>query len=107
MAFANAHPAKPAPPEDRRCALCEQPSHLTFHHLVPKELHGKRRIRERYPLGVLRNHGIWICRSCHDFLHATYDEKTLGEQLNSLEALRADPAVARHVAWAAKQKRRV
>ncbi len=99
--------AKPPAPEDRRCALCEQPSHLTFHHLVPKDLHGKRWVRERRALATLRNHGIWICRSCHDFLHAQFDERTLGERLDTIEALRAEPAVIRHMAWASKQKRRV
>ena len=98
---------KPPLPQDRRCALCAQPSHLTFHHLIPKDLHRKRWVRERYPLPWLRNRGLWICRSCHTFLHRHFDERTLGERLHTLEALRAEPAVARHIAWASKQKRRV
>lgn len=99
--------SKPPAPGDTRCALCEQPSHLTFHHLVPKRLHDKRWVRERYDVATLRNRGIWICRSCHDFLHAAFDERTLAERLDSVETLREDPAVARHIAWASKQKRRV
>lgn len=98
---------RPPKPGDRRCALCGQPSHLTFHHLVPKELHRKRWVRERHSLQSLRNRGIWICRSCHSFLHRQFDERTLGERLDTVEALRAEPAVVRHVAWASRQKRRV
>ena len=97
----------PAIPEDRRCRLCERPSHLTFHHLVPKQMHGKRPVRQRYSEQALRHHGIWICRQCHDFVHATFDPRTLATQLDSLEALRLEPAVIRHVAWASKQRRRV
>lgn len=92
-------------PDDQRCTLCGQPSHLTFHHLVPKDQHDKRWVRERYAIETLRNRGIWICRPCHDFLHARFDERTLAERLDSIETLREEPAVARHIAWASKQRR--
>ena len=100
-------PQTPAMPDDGRCLLCEQPSHLTFHHLVPKQLHGKRQVRLRYSAQALRHHGIWICRACHTFLHATFDARTLATHLDSLDALRVEPAVMRHLTWASKQRRRV
>jgi 5-methylcytosine-specific restriction endonuclease McrA len=94
-------------PEDGRCTLCGQPSHLTFHHLVPKDLHDKRWVRGRYSIDALRNRGIWICRSCHDFLHRSFDERELAQRLDTVEKLRAEPAVAKHIAWASKQRRRI
>jgi hypothetical protein len=87
--------------------LCGQPSHLTFHHLVPKDLHDKRWVRQRYALQTLRTHGIWICRPCHDFLHAHFDQRTLAERLGTIEALRKEPAVEKHIAWASRQRRQV
>ncbi len=98
-------PAKPPAPEDGRCVLCGQPAHLTFHHLVPKRVHAKPWARQRYALEVLRTRGIWVCRSCHSFLHRQFDERTLGERLDSLEALRAEPSIARHIDWASRQRR--
>jgi hypothetical protein len=107
MSSGNPSTVKTAAPEDRRCMLCGQPSHLTFHHLVPKDLHDKRWVRERYSIETLRNRGIWICRPCHNFLHAKFDVRTLAEQLDSIETLRQEPAVAKHIAWASRQRRRV
>ena len=50
--------------------------------------------------------GIAVCGVCHKGLHALYDEMTLAKTLNTLDALKADPAVQKHVAWARKQKDR-
>jgi hypothetical protein len=49
--------------------------------------------------------GIDLCRLCHNGVHRLHDEMTLAKRLNSLEALRADPAVARHTNWVRRQKK--
>jgi hypothetical protein len=48
--------------------------------------------------------GITICHLCHKGLHRLYDEMTLAKCLSTLEALRADSAIQRHVAWVRKQR---
>ncbi len=45
-----------------------------------------------------------LCRRCHRGLHKLYSEMELGSRLNTEAALREDPAIARHVAWVARQK---
>lgn len=85
------------------CILCERDSHLTFHHLIPRKLHKRRRFAKSYTKDQL-NEGIMLCPRCHKGLHKLYSEMELGSRLNSASALKEDPAVAKHVAWVAKQK---
>ena len=85
------------------CALCQRETTLTFHHLIPRKMHRRARFRKEHEREAL-NRGIDICGRCHKGVHRLHDEMTLGRDLNTLEALAADPAVARHVAWVAKQK---
>lgn len=87
------------------CSLCQRPVALTFHHLVPKKVHRRKRFQKAYTRDQL-NAGIHICRRCHNGIHRLYDEMTLAEQFNTLELLRADEAIQRHVNWVAKQKER-
>ena len=86
-----------------RCALCGRETALTFHHLIPRKMHRRARFRKRHDRDELQR-GIDVCVRCHKGLHRLHDEMTLGQELNTLEALAADPAVARHVEWVRKQK---
>lgn len=45
-----------------------------------------------------------LCRLCHKGLHRLYSEMELGSRLNTRPALMGNAAVAKHVAWVAKQK---
>lgn len=44
-----------------------------------------------------------MCRPCHGHVHAIYDNKTLAAVFNSIESLRADPAVQKFVKFIRKQ----
>lgn len=92
-------------PKDRfgTCPLCGRACALTFHHLIPRKLHRRKAFRRRYDRDVL-NRGVHVCRDCHDGIHDFYDEMTLGMRFRELDALRADPALARHFRWVAKKK---
>ena len=85
------------------CALCRRDTALTFHHLIPRKMHRRARFRKAWTREEL-NRGVDVCGRCHKGLHRLHDEMTLGTELNTLDALASDPAVARHVAWVAKQK---
>lgn len=87
------------------CQLCGVADHLTFHHLIPKRVHGKTWVRKRYSRDALARTGIWLCRLCHRFIHRQFDEQTLAREFSKLESLQANEAVQRHVVWAAKQRR--
>lgn len=94
----------PSSPKTGPCRLCGRHAALTFHHLIPRKLHRRRHFRKHHDRETLQQ-GIAICRLCHKGLHRLHDEMTLAKQLSTLEALRADPAVQRHVAWVRKQRR--
>ncbi len=85
------------------CVLCQRETALTFHHLIPKKLHKRNRFARKYSREEL-NEGLMLCRRCHRGLHKLYSESELGSRLNTEAALREDPAIARHVAWVARQK---
>ena len=85
------------------CTLCEREVALTFHHLVPRKLHKRKRFARQYSREQL-NAGIMICQRCHKGLHRLYSETELGSRLNTEQALRDDDAVSRHISWVAKQK---
>lgn len=87
-----------------RCELCGREKPLTFHHLIPKAVHGKKRYRKRYTKEQMREHGIYICRLCHNGIHDLIDEKQLADNFTTKDALLAHPAIAKHVAWVKKQK---
>jgi len=87
------------------CELCSRDQPLTFHHLIPRKTHGRRRFQRRYTKHEMRNRGLYVCRPCHSGIHDLIpDEVTLGERFNTKEQLLAHEGVARHVAWVARQK---
>jgi len=85
------------------CELCSRQSHLTFHHLIPKKLHRRPAFRRKYSREVL-NSGVALCRPCHSALHRFYDLMYLGKQLNTLEKLREDPKLVKHIEWMGRQR---
>lgn len=87
------------------CPLCGRRLTLTFHHLIPKKLHRRPRFKRRQGKDMLAR-GIYICRDCHDGIHATYSEIELAQRFSAPEAIAEDPALARHFAWVSRQRRR-
>ncbi|MBV0934454.1 HNH endonuclease [Marinobacterium weihaiense] len=87
------------------CQLCGRHIDLTFHHLIPRKMHRRPRFQKQYTRAQL-NAGIWVCRACHNGIHERHDEMALARDYSTLERLRADPQLQKHVAWVAKQRRR-
>lgn len=85
------------------CVLCKRETNLTFHHLIPRKLHKRKRFVKHYSREEL-NEGILVCTRCHKGLHKLYSEMELGTQLNTLSALASDAQIRKHVSWVAKQK---
>ena len=88
------------------CELCDRPGQaLTFHHLIPRHCHRKKRFRGRFSIREMRSRGLWICRLCHDGIHDLIpDEKDLGWNYHTRESLLAHEGVRKHVDWVRKQK---
>jgi len=83
------------------CELCgrDVPG-VTLHHLVPRATHTKR-VKEE--LGEDRNRKASLCVACHRQLHYLFANKVLGKELNTLRVIRANPDVAKFVAWIRKR----
>ncbi len=84
------------------CELCGRAiSPLSKHHLIPVTRHAKRR-KKKPKLSHEELHKIaFLCRPCHDNIHATFTEKELEVEYNTIEALAAHPDIARHTRWIA------
>jgi hypothetical protein len=82
------------------CELCGRPvASLTRHHLIPRARHGNRRNRRDFDRREVHERIAWLCRPCHDHVHAELSEKELEREYNTLERLRAHPGIARFAAW--------
>ena len=98
-----AEPDKPRPPA--RCELCGRERPLTFHHFVPKAVHGRREFRTLWTETQMQHHGIHICRVCHDGIHIHVpDLRELARSYPSRDALLAHPGIAAHVRYARKRR---
>jgi hypothetical protein len=88
------------------CELCGRSGKLlTFHHLIPRHCHRKKRFRSRFRLEEMRHRGLWICGACHGGIHDLFpDEKVLGWSYNTSELLLADERLRKHIDWVRKQK---
>jgi len=85
------------------CELCLQKRNLSFHHLIPRKLHRRKGFRKKYDQEML-DKGLYLCNLCHKGLHKLYDELTLANNFGNKEAIVADQAMAKHIAWSVKQK---
>lgn len=85
------------------CELCGRHTDLSFHHLIPRKMHRRAHFKKHYSKEQLQA-GVLLCRLCHRGIHRLYDEMTLAKQFQSLDALRADSAISKHVAWVQKQR---
>ena len=86
------------------CALCNRQLPLTFHHLIPRSTHKKKRIIKKFSIEE-RQRGIWVCRSCHAVLHKFCTNIELAEQFNNIAKILSHPPLKKYVHWAKKQKK--
>lgn len=82
-----------------RCELCRRETHLTRHHLIPRTLHNRKRIRRSFSREEMHNNLLWLCRPCHSKLHATFSEMELARHYHTLERLREHEEIRKFVEW--------
>lgn len=89
------------------CDLCGRDVPLTFHHLIPRAVHKRKRFVREHGKREMQSRGLMLCRLCHSAIHEFIpNEKHLAEAYNTKEALLQNEKIARHVAWASRQKSR-
>lgn len=99
------------------CKLCGRSTTLTFHHLIPKETHGRYlgKALPALPPGVveggaaptrqwLSHYGAALCRPCHTVVHRLAPNAVLAQRFNSVQVLKEEPSIERWVRFAAKSK---
>ncbi|OQO12468.1 hypothetical protein B0A48_03110 [Cryoendolithus antarcticus] len=72
------------PSECEICAREQLP--LTYHHLIPREMHAKA-VKRGWHAEWELNKVAWICRQCHSFLHKIASNEELAKELFSVELL--------------------
>lgn len=81
-----------------KCETCGLEADLTKHHLCPAS-----RCKNKYKaIKEDESNHIWICRSCHDQIHALYTESELRDKYSTLDALMKAPEFAKYVNWKKK-----
>lgn len=99
---------------DGECELCARSMPLTFHHLIPRETHG-RFLAKGLPPGVkgeptrvwLATYGLAVCRPCHTHIHRVASNDELADHFNTAQRLLAHPEIAKFVAFMGKQRVRL
>jgi hypothetical protein len=87
------------------CELCGRDVRLTFHHLIPRRVHRRMRFIRQHGKEEMRSTGLRLCKLCHSGIHTIIpNEKLLAESYYTKDLLLGHEDIARHVAWAQKQK---
>ena len=58
-----------------------------------RKTYGKERMKATVP----------VCGPCNSMIHSTFSEKELAREFNTVETLRAEPRMARFLAWLRKR----
>ena len=94
------------------CELCYREMPLTFHHLIPKEVHA-RYVGKKLPTLLtkdeptkefLSSHGTLVCRPCHSAIHRTASNEELAASYCTLAALQQHPRLQKWAVFAQKQR---
>ena len=80
------------------CSLCGAEEKLTKHHLIP-QVRAKNKYKE---VKDDPSNWLWICRSCHDQLHAVFTETQLRDNYNTKEKLLESDEMTKFIAWKRK-----
>ena len=82
-----------------KCELCQcEIDKLTVHHLIPKS-----RIKNKYKeVKEDPNNLLWICRSCHDQIHALFTNTELRDIYNTKESLLSNESMIKYIQWKIK-----
>jgi hypothetical protein len=81
-----------------RCTICDRAEHLTRHHLIPRTRHHNKWNKREFDRSTVRT-VVGVCRPCHSQIHQLLTEKELEREFNTIQKLRAHPAIAKFATW--------
>ncbi|KAM5536443.1 hypothetical protein V8D89_009879 [Ganoderma adspersum] len=85
------------------CEICEREVPLTYHHLIPREVHDKVRKKKWHPEAML-NSVAWLCRPCHSAVHGVASNEVLAREFYTVKLLLAREDIQKWRKYAAKQR---
>ena len=92
-------PLDPLKKKASRCEICGRDwVPLTYHHLIPRQMHKKavkRGWHEEWRLQSV----AWLCRACHSFVHGLASNEELAREWWSVERLKGREDVGRWARW--------
>jgi hypothetical protein len=92
-------PPAPSATRTTACELCSRDwIPLTYHHLIPKQIHTKALKRGWHDEAKL-NSVAWLCRACHSFVHRVASNEELAREYYTVEKLSEREDVEKWVGW--------
>ncbi|KAI1787219.1 hypothetical protein LXA43DRAFT_1076263 [Ganoderma leucocontextum] len=85
------------------CEICEREVPLTYHHLIPREVHDKALKQKWHPEAMLDS-VAWLCRPCHSAVHGVASNEVLAREFYTVELLLAREDIQKWRKYAAKQR---
>ncbi|KAL8865469.1 MAG: hypothetical protein Q9198_009310, partial [Flavoplaca austrocitrina] len=84
------------------CEICERDwIPLTYHHLIPKQIHAKA-IKRGWHEEWRLNSVAWLCRACHSFVHRIASNEELAKDYWSVDKLMEREDVVAWANWVAR-----
>lgn len=99
LAQATAPPIAWAATKTEACEMCERwwvP--LTYHHLIPREVHEKVLKRGWHEEKMLQS-VAWLCRACHSFVHRMASNEELAREYYTIDRICAREDVEKFAKW--------
>ncbi len=81
-----------------KCELCGLEGELTKHHLVPQLKCKDKHKGDKHSSSNI----LWVCRSCHDQIHACFSESELRDLYSTREKLLESSEMKKYIEWKAK-----
>jgi len=85
------------------CELCGRVGVLTKHHLIPQCRHNNKKNKKIFDRKEVKHRTAMLCQSCHSKIHATFSNKILEQQYNTLESLKQHPSIQKFIKWINEQ----
>ena len=88
------------------CELCGRADTVqSFHHLVPRKMHKKKKLVESFSDLDVNTYGIMVCSPCHKMIHKKINHYDLATKYYSLEKLKNHPDLSKFIAFQRKSSK--
>ncbi|EEH37460.1 hypothetical protein PAAG_07878 [Paracoccidioides lutzii Pb01] len=102
IAAAVAGPPKWSATRASACEICDRDwVPLTYHHLIPREVHDKVLKRKWHDEWMLDS-VAWLCRACHSFVHRMASNEELAKEWYTVERILQREDVRHWAQWVAR-----